>query len=971
MGTPVGEVDLSLVLQSAAFQQQLSNAVNTALNGVNRTASGGLTAAFKKLGGLIGGVFAVKGIINFGKRCTELGSDLAEIQNVVDVTFSQMSDKVNFFSQKAIANFGLSEAAAKEMMGTFGAMSKAFNFTEQQAYDMSSTLAGLSGDVASFYNKTADEAQVMLKSVFTGETESLKNIGVVMTQNALDQYALSNGYKKTTAAMSEQEKVALRFAFVVDKLSLASGDFVRTQDGWANQTRILKLNFESFMATVGQGLINVFLPVVKLLNTLISKLQVVAEAFKNLTGGDAASAGLAGMADNAMDASNAITDVGDSTAAAAKKVEKSLMGFDKLNKLSAPTDTSGADTSTGAGMGAALGTGTSEAVDKSMPKLNKLKQKLLEIAELFKKGFAIGFGDTDFQNIKKHIDGIGGSLKKIFGNSDLQKSAKGLFETIVTSLGKVTGAASSIGVTIGEFLLGSLDKYLQGNGGFISDSLTAIMGNMSGYYTLVSDFTAAVAEIFAVFRSPEAKEVGANLMSMIITPLLTIVQLGTSLIKDISSLIIQPIIKNKDKIATALRGTLRVVRTLTGTMRKYVEDTAKSLKDTYDKYIGPAFKKISEAISSLLGTVLDFYNKHLQPLLQRMAEKIDTVYTEHIKPAIDSIIKFFGKLINTLSDYWQNWLMPCIQWIIKNILPVVIPVLENIWDKVCLVAGVIFDLIKGLFDRLGGFMDFLSGVFTGDWDKAWNGIKSIFDSVWETIKKLFGAAIDFIKLTFAPVFDFFAGIWNKIKGVFADVGGFFSGVFEKGWGAIKTAFSYVKGFFEGVWEDITGVFADVGDWFGEKFQKAFDGISKVFEDIKGVAKGVINFLIDGINKLTRGLNEKINVELPDWLPGDLGGKTIGFAIPEIPRLANGGYVKPNTPQLAVIGDNRRYGEIVAPEDKLFSTVLSAIQAAGTSKSASAETIQVVVNLGNENLVNKVIEGANKESRRLGKLVFNV
>ena len=137
----------------------------------------GLAGAVSKLGVAIGAAFAVKKLIQFGKEAIELGSDLQEVQNVVDVTFPNMSKQVNSFARNAASSFGLSEAMAKKFTGTFGAMSKAFGFGEAAAYEMSTTLTGLAGDVASFYNISQDEAYTKLKSVFTGETESLKDLG--------------------------------------------------------------------------------------------------------------------------------------------------------------------------------------------------------------------------------------------------------------------------------------------------------------------------------------------------------------------------------------------------------------------------------------------------------------------------------------------------------------------------------------------------------------------------------------------------------------------------------------------------------------------------------------------------------------------------------------------------------------------------------------------------------------------------
>ena len=209
---------------------------------------------------------AGQAVVDFGKESIELASDLQETQNVVDVTFTTMSDDVNEFARNAIKSAGMSETMAKKYTGTFGAMAKSFGFTEKESYDLATSLTQLTGDVASFYNLDHDEANTKLKAVFTGETEALKELGVVMTQTALDQFALEKGFGKTTKEMTEQEKVSLRYKFVVDKLSGASGDFVRTQDSWANQTRILSEQWNAFQTSIGEGLLEIFTPFVKFLN---------------------------------------------------------------------------------------------------------------------------------------------------------------------------------------------------------------------------------------------------------------------------------------------------------------------------------------------------------------------------------------------------------------------------------------------------------------------------------------------------------------------------------------------------------------------------------------------------------------------------------------------------------------------------------------------------------------------------------
>lgn len=303
-----------------------------------------LSGSFKKLGATIASVFAVRRIIGMARSMTELGSDLEEVQNVVDVTFTTMADKVDEFARNAAKSAGLSETMAKKYTGTFGAMSRSFGFTEEAALSMSTALTQLSGDVASFYNISQDEAYTKLKSVFTGETETLKDLGVVMTENALNSYAMAKGIGKTVSKMTEQEKVALRYQFVLEKLSGASGDFARTSDSWANQTRILKLQIESLKATIGQGLINVFSPLLKMLNTLLEKLRTVANAFKSFTESFAGKKGgnadddYKKYADSAGNLADSIEDVADAAQDAKKSLEGYLSPLDEINKYETGKD---------------------------------------------------------------------------------------------------------------------------------------------------------------------------------------------------------------------------------------------------------------------------------------------------------------------------------------------------------------------------------------------------------------------------------------------------------------------------------------------------------------------------------------------------------------------------------------------------------------------------------------------------------
>lgn len=917
-GNSIGQIGLDLIVNQGNFQKQMS----------------GITGLAKKAGAALAAAFATKQIISFGKECLELGSDLAEVQNVVDVTFPKMSSRVDEFAKSAAASFGLSETMAKQYTGTFGAMAKAFGFTEQQAYDMSTSLTGLAGDVASFYNLSQDEAYTKLKSVFTGETESLKDLGVVMTQTALDSYAMANGFGKTTQAMSEAEKVALRYRFVQEQLSTAQGDFARTSDGWANQVRILSLQFDSLKATIGQGLINLFTPVLKMINTLIGKLSVLAGAFKSFTelitgkksegvgnvaaDAQAASAGLGDAADSAGNLADNTTAAGD----AAKKAAKALMSFDKINKLDDDTDsgTSAADVPIS---GSAIDYGSlaegETALNGINGKLDGIMGRFQELASQFKKGFDLGFQDTNFdglineaERVRKAIIGIftdskisaaakrlvnqtaktlgvlAGSIARIaakwgkaiaggiadslesnkqwiidsisglfddwsgilgevqeiilgiadiFTAPEVLESVRELAESITTELLKSAYASLSIGTTIAANLIGGIKKYIDQSKDYIRQKLAGIFNITAEIYDLIGDVELALADILSVFSSETAQQITSDLIGIFSDGFLGVTELAMKFARDIISAITGPFTENAEKIKEALWNTLQPISEILTTLHDSVREIFTRLGEMYDEHIKPMFDSFKQGFSEIVGTLLDGYNTYIAPVLDSLSKKFTDVWNTHIQPCINTAIGIIGKVADLIKTVWETVLQPVINWIAKNIMPLIAPVLEDIGSKFLAIFGNIADAVKGVMTALGGVIDFITDVFKGDWESAW-------DDVGET----------------------FSGVWEAFTGI------------------VKTPINTILGF--------------------------------------------INTFLLGIESMVNGVASALNtisIDLPGWLQDLTGYSSVGFNIPtwtapQIPYLAQGGFVEKNTPQLAVIGDNRHQGEVVAPEGKLQEMV---------------------------------------------------
>ena len=960
MAESVGQIGLDLVVNQNQFKQQMS----------------GIMGMAKKAGAALAAAFAVKKIVDFGKSCIDLGSDLAEVQNVVDVIFPHMADQVDKFAKSAASSYGLSETMAKKYSGTFGSMAKAFGFTEKQALNMGTSLTALTGDVASFYNLNQDEAYTKLKSVFTGETESLKDLGVVMTQTALDAYAMSNGFGKTTSAMSEAEKVALRYQFVQDQLSAAQGDFARTSGGWANQVRILSLQFDSLKATIGQGLINVLTPVLKVINTLLGKLSVLASAFKSFTelitgqkstagssNGVAAVAGFAADAgdslesasDSAADLTNNTNKAGNAAKKAAKEM-RSLMGFDKINKLDKPTtDTSSGSskksTSPGAAVPAVDFGGLAEGdtvIDQVDGKMSGLIKRCRELAGLFKRGFRIGFGDSNkrIQTITNSIRNIGTTLKGIFTDPKVVTAANNCANSIALALGKIVGSAASIGVSCATMLIGGVDRYLTQNQTYIKEKVISIFNVTGDIAGLVGELCTSFAEIFTVFSGPEAQQITADIIGIFSNGFLGVIDVGLKFVEDLLGAVITPITNNVEGIKTVIENTLGPIQTVLDTLCQSVTDTFSKISDTYDLYVKPFIDSIAQGVSDIIGTLTEGYNTYIAPVLDYLAGKFTEVWEESIQPAIDGVIELLGTVFENLQALWETLLVPLIEWVIANIMPIIGPILKDIGDLFLDLLKVAGDVISGVMKVLNGFIKFCTGVFTGDFSKCWKGIEDIL----EGFKKIAGTVFEFVnKYILQPFIDFIKNIfetdWSDSFGVLGEVMNTFLRSMKKIWEDIKEVFN-------GVIKFITGIFS--GNW-----KKAWEGIKDifrgVFEGLADLAETPLNAIItafNGVIGLVNGMINRINgikfkITVPDWIPG-IGGSWWGFngfgipEIPTIPLLAQGGYVKPNTPQLAMIGDNRHQGEVVAPEDKLQAMVDEAVSRSGGG-SISRDELEGIIN----------------------------
>lgn len=254
------------------------------------------TDAFSRLAKAIGLVMIARKALDTIKTGIDYASDLAEVQNVVDVTFGSATEAINSWSKECLAAYGMNEVSAKRYAGTIGAMLKSSGLAGDAIVDMSKDMVGLAGDMASFYNLDLETAFEKIRSGISGETEPLKQLGINMSVANLEAYALSQGIKTSYNEMSQAEQVMLRYNYLMSTTADAQGDFARTQDSYANQTRLLSESWFEFTGVMAEQLLPVLTTIVSWLNNIVAFLTENADMVSAVLVGLATTVGILAVA---------------------------------------------------------------------------------------------------------------------------------------------------------------------------------------------------------------------------------------------------------------------------------------------------------------------------------------------------------------------------------------------------------------------------------------------------------------------------------------------------------------------------------------------------------------------------------------------------------------------------------------------------------------------------------------------------
>ena len=322
-------------------------------SGIFSSKNTGVSNLTSQLKSLTMGYASIYGVIKLIKESISLSSQLFEVQNVVNNVFKESTDSINDFTENAVSKFGLTELAAKKMIGVFGGILSASNITGNAQAEMSKNLTAFTGDLASFYNLDFETVNKKLQSGLVGNTAAMRSFGVNMTVANLEAYALSKGITQSYRDMNQATKTTLRYNYMLEQLSVAQGDFSRTSASWSNQLRLLTNNFKQLLSLIGGGFIKLFYPVLTLLNEIVSASVRAMTALSKVFGFSASdlsdlfggSGATADVSDYTSDLEG-VADATDKVAKSTKKANDNLQSFDKLNNITKPTSSDNKNTGT-------------------------------------------------------------------------------------------------------------------------------------------------------------------------------------------------------------------------------------------------------------------------------------------------------------------------------------------------------------------------------------------------------------------------------------------------------------------------------------------------------------------------------------------------------------------------------------------------------------------------------------------------
>lgn len=878
MSMTLEELKVIIDAEIAPFKKKMQEAAQQtkqAADNVKRQTSG-LKTAFSKLAAFAGFAVLGKKLLDLGMYSTQMALEVSAAINQIKRQMGESSQSfLKWINDNANA-MNMSVGEATKYAGVYSNLFSTFIKDSDKLSAYTGKMLQTSAVVAEGTGRTMTDVMERIRSGLLGNTEAIEDLGI---QVGVSMIQSTNAFKKFSDGKSWDQldfltQQQIRLMAILEQATQKYGDtLASTVNGRVNL-------FKSLLKDAALNIGNSFLPILNaimpVLNSLAMALKNVTaklaefvglmfnkkatvkdgaigsanKGMKNLAGGTGDVADALGDAD---DASGGLSDNLDDTAKSAKKAVKELLGlagFDEINALKKNDDSDDSNPKSPKGKKGKKGKNKGNGAFKDiLPEIgledmnnnfksifDGLGDKLKGLFTLFNAGFNAAFRSEGLERIKKALDRIKKTLTEIATDPQVVNAFNIMTQRIAYALGQVVGSIATTGVAIGVFVAESIANGLERQKERIKRSLVALFTNVGEIAQSIGNIAQSLANAFYdVMTSIGAVRIGSAIVSAVLSVGATVVELGSNLARDWFRGFEKVITNNAPKLAKVFKTALNNIAPVFETIERAVNDFGNMLTRVYREHVRPVYDDVSKGVSKIVGIFIDGFNTHVNPVIKKFGEGFKKVYVEHVKPTIEKIGESLGGMYDAFKKLWDEILQPFFEWIAANVWPIIAPIVENIGNEFLNTLGLIFDIIGRLFEILRGVIDFLVGVFTGDWSLAWQGIleilHAIFDPIVDWFSEKFQSAYDAITTIFSDIGLWFADRYSDIKNALTSVGDWFSQKFKQAYDGIVNTFQNIGQWFADRYNDIKNALQSVGNWFTQKFQEAWNGLTTTFSGL--------------------------------------------------------------------------------------------------------------------------------------------
>lgn len=826
-------------------------------------------------------------------------------------------DWVNMFSDALY----LDPSNVMQYMGTFDSLIEGLGVGADDAYLMSQQLTQLTYDLSSFKNLDIETAFEKLRSGIAGELEPLRSVGVALSDATLQELAYSLGIEKSTSAMSEAEKVQLRYIQIMKSSMDWQADMGKTLTSPANAIRVMKEQF----TLLGRAIGNVFIPIimfalpyVMVFTEILTNLaNALADLLEKVFGIKLDFSLDTGDFDTSIgDITGGLEDIGDTADKTKNKLNTMLAPFDELNNVQTQSKSSG----TGDG-----DTGLGGDLGVDLPQYDALSK----LTDQFKKNI-----DEAKKNLEGLLPVLGAIGLAIAGwklanfISDISKSYKGL-TNIGKTIARITAGVALI--TIGLVLKYQGDEGAELNPEDLWKNVAMQLGGSlsigTGTYMITKNFTvAAVITGLSLVTSGTTTMSHGEEENMWAGIAETLTGLGLA-------------------AGSTFAKTKSVTLTLLVTLALEMISIGGSIQELID--LEPTKQELAEAFASLFedeGVFGGFGAGALNALSQ-------------ILPDISgSITDFFIGIGNTIGDTIYNGvqiLKGVPEWISTNVIQPISNFFSDMWNDIKQFSEDAWNGIKNAWNGTALWFDEkIIQPIASFFSNMWNSIKVLAAGTWDNIKKVWNAVTGWFNNTIIkPVASFFSGMWDVIK----------TGA-SNAWNGIKSVFSSVTSFFSGIVNTIKRLFKNIGTFVANSISSAF---KSVLNGAFSVIEKPINFFISGINGAIGVINKipGVNIDKLDKI--------------SLPRFEEGGYPDSDLFLANENGIPEMVGRIgnqtaVANNDQITDAISNAVlQAINNSNFGNNSGGPTTIYIGNKKVYEGFGDHVQRENDRYGTNMIRI